>query len=140
MQVADGMHFLAKSNVVHCNLSLANVWVGQTNTAKVANFIAARRMELQGSRMCYRRTDHAVVVNFKWQSPEVSLSLTFTGSTVAFNVFSTLSVPFRTFLFPSLSDLVNDHTRPLTDVNVAHISSFRAWALGPYRTGVYDGL
>lgn len=81
MQVADGMHFLAKSNVVHCNLSLANVWVGQTNTAKVANFIAARRMELQGSRMCYRRTDHAVVVNFKWQSPEVSLSLTLAGST-----------------------------------------------------------
>lgn len=70
-QIAEGMTFLSSQQIVHCNVSLANVWIGGSNIAKVANFIAARKMELQGARMCYRKTDHAAVVSFKWQAPEV---------------------------------------------------------------------
>lgn len=64
-QVADGMDFLSRSNVVHCNLSLSNVWVGADTIAKVANLLSARKMSKHGTRMCYRRTDHAGVINFK---------------------------------------------------------------------------
>eukprot|EP00035_Acanthoeca_spectabilis_P007287 m.134725 g.134725 ORF g.134725 m.134725 type:complete len:1501 (+) comp13880_c1_seq2:77-4579(+) len=79
-QIAEGMTFLSSQQIVHCNVSLANVWIGGSNIAKVANFIAARKMELQGARMCYRKTDHAAVVSFKWQAPEVLTEKVFTSA------------------------------------------------------------
>jgi RIO-like serine/threonine protein kinase len=38
-QVADGMEFLGMNRLVHCNLSLSNVWVGTTNIAKVIDWL-----------------------------------------------------------------------------------------------------
>ena len=77
IQTADGMAFVTEQKIVHRNLTLTNVWIGNSTLAKVANFMTAR--QIRGTTS-YRNLDGAEFINFKWAAPEVLTEQCFSAS------------------------------------------------------------
>ena len=76
------MAFINGERVVHRNLSLASVSIGNPLIAKVGNFATARHLDSSGA---YRELDGADTINFKWAAPEILVDTVFS---VASDVWS----------------------------------------------------
>lgn len=73
-QVAAGMAYLGKQNVIHRNLKARNIQVGEGISCKVANFEPARVMD-QGTCIYIGRDDEKLSI--KWTALEAALFCTF---------------------------------------------------------------